>query len=490
MPEIPSYVKLEAQKELARRDFYEYSKLKYPQHYKKNRVFLKEMCNEMQAFVEEPDDRFLVINVPPRHYKSFTGTGFVEWYFGKKPDKKVLSAGYNETLSTTFARKVRDTIEEKKSGDVLVYSDIFPDVRVKRGQASASLWALEGSSQDSYLASSPTGTATGFGANIILVDDIIKNDTEAYNEVHLDKLWSWWVNTMMQRTEGSDWKIIIIMTRWAKGDLAGRILGNYENVRHITYKAVQDDGSMLCDDILTHKDYLIKTKEMSLDIAEANYQQKPIDVKGRLYNEFATWSERPKDSEGNEIEIKTLNITDTADKGTDNLCSVNYFVHNDEAYITELVYNDESMEITEPLVVDLLYNGDVNSAIFESNNGGRGYARNIERGLKDKYGTNKITIVAVAQTQNKEARILSSSAWVQIHVYMPHNWQHKFKEFYKEVTGYQRKGKNAHDDGVDVLASIYEMVTGKIKLTVTNQTAIGLSLSRNKKRRRRSNSLV
>jgi hypothetical protein len=108
--ELTPQIRLEARKELARRDFYEYCTLKYPSHYTPERLFLAEMCRRLQAFLEQSEKRFLVITVPPRHYKSFTGTSLVEWYFGREPHRKVMTGGYNETLSTTFARKVRDTI--------------------------------------------------------------------------------------------------------------------------------------------------------------------------------------------------------------------------------------------------------------------------------------------------------------------------------------------------------------------------------------------
>src|SRR4051812_36659007 len=104
--EIPQAIRLEARKELARREFYEYCRLKYPAHYTPDRSFLTDMCNRLQGFIEQNAKRFLVINVPPRHYKSFTGSNFVEWYFGKEPQRKVMTGSYNETLSTTFARKV------------------------------------------------------------------------------------------------------------------------------------------------------------------------------------------------------------------------------------------------------------------------------------------------------------------------------------------------------------------------------------------------
>lgn len=458
MIEIPEYVRNEAAKELARRSFYEYCMLKYPKHYTEDRLFLKEICEKIQRFSYQNKKRFLIINVPPRHYKSFTAGNFVEWKLGHDPNRKTMTGSYNEILSTTFARKVRDTIDEKPGKGVLVYSNIFPNTKIKYGQASASRWALEGSSQDNYLATSPSGTATGFGANDIVIDDIIKNSEEAYNDLVLERHWNWLVNTMLSRTEGDDWKVYVFMTRWANGDLAGRIIDAYgDEVEVFTLKAVQDDGTMLCDSILNRKDFDLKTREMAVDIVEANYNQQPIDVKGRLYDEFMEYEKLP------EGEHKKWNYTDTADKGTDYLCSVDYIEHDGDVYITDVVMSDESMEVTEPLVARMLSDDKVNEAIIESNNGGRGFGRNIERILKDEHNTNRCVITPKNQTSNKEARILTSSSWVANHVYMPFNWKNKHKIFYEQVMKYQRKGKNAHDDAVDVLAGIFETVTDRAK---------------------------
>ena len=88
------------------------------------------------------------------------------------------------------------------------------------------LWSLEGG-YNNYLATSATGTATGtatgFGCSLMIIDDLIKNAEESYNENILEKHWDWFTNTMLSRLEEGG-KIIIIMTRWATGDLAGRAL--------------------------------------------------------------------------------------------------------------------------------------------------------------------------------------------------------------------------------------------------------------------------
>ena len=234
----------EAKCELARRNLHFYCQLLNPDFYREDRKYLKEMCDVIQDFVENSNERFLVINLPPRHGKSYTATNTTSWLLGKNNKLKIMTGSYNETLSTTFARQVRDTISNEKVGSRIVFNDIFPNTKIKYGEASANMWALNGNTEKNYLATSPKGTATGFGANIILIDDIIKNEDEAYNENELDRHWSWLVNTMLQRTE-QNWKVIVIMTRWAEKDLAGRIIENYDDVRVITFKALQDDGSML-----------------------------------------------------------------------------------------------------------------------------------------------------------------------------------------------------------------------------------------------------
>lgn len=442
----------ELELELARVDFWEYCKLKYPKHYNEQRQYLRDICQRVQQFSEQDKKKFLIINMPPRHYKSFTSGNFVEWKLGSNKHRKTMTGSYNETLSTTFARKVRDTIAEVPSEGVLTYHDIFPGTTIKYGQASVSKWALDGSGQDNYLATSPGGTATGFGADDIIIDDIIKNDKEAYNELILEGHRQWFDNTMMQRLEGDDWKVYLFMTRWAKGDLAGHIIESYgDEVEVITYKAVQDDGTMLCDDVLSRRSYEIKTRNMNDDIVEAIYNQQPIDVKGRLYEEFGTWDKLPK------FDV-VYALTDTADMGSDFLCTIVYGVHEGIVYILGIYFSDEGMEITEPEVAKLLHEHNVNLADFESNNGGRGFSRNVGRYLKEELGNLKCVITATNQSSNKEARILSSSAWVQYNVLFMPNWSSLHKSFRKQLMSYQRKGKNAHDDAADVLAGIYERV--------------------------------
>lgn len=441
--------------ELARREFWEYCKFTSPDFYTEDRVFLRDLAEKLQWFIEEASEQIMVVNMPPRHGKSRSATKFVQWLFGKYGiDIKVMTGSYNETLSGTFAKQVRDCIAEKKTEGITVYNDIFPGTKIKYGEAAAQKWALEGSQQANYLATSPTGTATGFGCNIMIIDDVIKNAEEAYNANTLQRLSSWFTDTMLSRTENG-FKLIVIMTRWSNDDLAGFILANYDNVVHVNYKAVQDDGTMLCPEILSKQDYDLKTKNMNKDIVAANYQQEPIDVKGRLYSTLKTYTDVPMDDKGNELFRYRLNYTDTADEGGDFLCSICYGMYGESYYILDVLYTKDAMEITEPATAKMLTRNNIGCAIIESNNGGRGFARNVDRECKN-LGNRHTNIKWFHQSKNKIARILSNSTSVMNNVYLPVNWEDRWPDFARAIRKYQREGKNEHDDAPDALTGVYE----------------------------------
>lgn len=399
------------------------------------------------------------------HGKSRTASLFVEWVLGKNQNEKIMTGSYNETLSTMFSKNVRNDIQEEKADQSKpVFSDVFPNVRIKQGDGAMNLWSLEGG-YNNYLATSPTGTATGFGCSLMIIDDLIKNAEEANNENVKEKHWEWFTNTMLSRLEEGG-KIIIIMTRWASDDLAGRALDHYKEqgakIRHISMKALlnKDTHEMLCSEVLSYKTYQGKIKAMGEDIASANYQQEPIDLKGRLYTSFKTYS-------GELPQFKEIrNYTDTADTGEDYLCSINYGVtFANEAYILDVLYTKEPMEITEHATAKLLYDSSVNVADIESNNGGRGFARNVERILHQEFRSNKTSVRWFSQNKNKQARIYSNSAWIMQHVYFPEDWKNRFPDYYQAMYKYQREGKNKHDDGPDATTGIAEKITKRTKVS-------------------------
>ncbi|MCT4409974.1 terminase, partial [Lactococcus cremoris] len=170
---------------------------------------------------------------------------------------------------------------------------------------------------------------------------------------------------------------------------------NGYRVKHINFKAFNEQtNEMLCDDVLTLEDYKRKVKTMGADIASANYQQEPIDVKGRLYSEFQTYNARSEYK-------KIWNYCDTADTGKDYLCSIVWGETSDGfADVLDIIYTQKPMEYTENAVANQLINNRVNASRIERNNGGRSFARSVRDKIQGKVAC---AVEDFFQGNNKEA---------------------------------------------------------------------------------------
>jgi len=177
--------------------------------------------------------------------------------------------------------------------------------------------------------------------------------------------------------------------------------------------------------------------------------QNPKPIEGLLYSKFKTYS-------SNQIPqgIKK-NYTDTADTGSDYLCSIDYVQYGSLYYVTDVYYTQASNETTEVELSNKLTINKVNECWVESNNGGRAFARNIER-ISRSYGNNMTTFNWFHQSKNKDARIKSNSSTVNNSIIFPDDWNVRWSEFYDHVTNFLASGKNAHDDCADVLTGIVE----------------------------------
>ena len=427
-----------------------------PDFYKDDRTYLHNLCDALQAFLTGPE-RVIVVNAPPRHGKSRTAELLVEWAFGQDRTRKIMTASYNETLAQRFSRDVRDAIQTRKADDVTtVYSDIFPGVQIQQGDAAVGIWALEGA-HVSYVATSPGGTATGLGADVMIIDDLIKNEYEARNDRVKLSHWLWFTGTMLQRLEHG--KLIVIMTRWATDDFAGRILQRYASdvswpMRHICLRAVQDDGSMLCPEILSRSDYDSMKDSIGTEITEANYQQSPIDLRGRLYTELLTYEDIPRDAAGRPLFAAIKSYTDTADTGTDSLCHICYGVYQGIAYVLDVLFTTDPMEKTEPATSLSIHRCGVREARIESNNGGRGFARRVREHLERMGDT--CVVLSFTQKKNKRSRILSEATTVMARVRFPADWEARWPDFARALLRYQREGHNDHDDAPDALTGVVE----------------------------------
>lgn len=450
-------------------DFRFYCNLMNPDFFKDSREFQTILCNTLQEAYEKrlinqstgKPYSIVIINLPPGHGKSYTAGMFATWVYGQNVENQIISVSYNQTLSTRFAKTVREMIQDVEiKGDLSYYtpSCFFPKLKIKDGDGAMDLWTLEGAYM-SYLATSFSGSITGMRGNIGIIDDPIKNKEEAVNERVKEAHWDWYKNTFLSRIlEGG--LQIVIMTRWASDDLAGKLISNFpEKCYVLEMPVLNSNNEPLCDEILSYEAILDKKDGIDEDIFQANYMQQPIDKKGALYGEFKTYEIYDPDK----VE-KRIAYTDTADEGSDFLCQIAGDVIDKYLYVTDIYYTDEAMEVTEKESARRLNINGIREAAIESNNGGRGFARNVIQKLKD-FKNKKCIVTWFHQSKNKKTRILVNASNVMEQVIMPNDWKKRWPEFYKAISKYQRKGKNEHDDAADALTGVVEMLNGEIKLS-------------------------
>jgi predicted phage terminase large subunit-like protein len=447
---------------LARSNFYEYCKLMHPAFYNGKREYLKELCTVLQNLYQgkliNPNTgemyKKLITCIPRRWGKSFTYTNFEAWVLGNDQTKLFVTISYNGDLATEFSETVRNTILSEASEDPtkFTYRDIFPNVIMAKNSKSKLKWRLQGSPRNNYLGTGLSGTLTGKGASILLIDDIIRNSKEAYNDNALEDHYKFYTGTVIPVIEKGG-ITIVNFTRWRNNDLIGRILESEDrdNWYVLTIK-IKDEitNTLTCPDICNQEMYDNLERTMDPLIFRANFFQETVDLQGRLYGKFKTYDE---EWEWDDI----ISYCDTADTGNDYLCNIIAGVKNGEAFILDVIYTQDSMETTEISVAEALVKWKVNTIKIESNSGGRGFARNVER-LILLFSGIKRYVETFHQSKNKNSRILTNSSFVQNNIYFPVNWKNKWPDFYKDTFNYQKKGKNVHDDSADSITGIAEMI--------------------------------
>ena len=469
--------------ELGRNNFWEYAKLIDPKFFNEKRQYLKTIANALQSFYEKklinPDTqkayRFFILNLPPGGGKSYTIAMFITWAYGKNIYNKVVSISYNQILSSRFSKSVRGKIEDRsEKGNLNDFSviDFFPLVKIKYGDSATNVWALEKSDM-SYLASSFDGTLTGMRGNIGVIDDPIKSAAEAVNERIKESHWDFYKNTFKSRMLDGAIEIIV-QTRWATDDLAGKLLAEKKEQCYVLcIKALDENGNSFCEDLYSTDDLLEKKATLDEEIWLANYMQEPIDKQGALYGTFKTYDVYDEDSVKRKIAY-----TDTADEGSDYLCSICADEIDGYAYITDIYYTQDSMEVTEKEVARRYTVYGTREALIESNNGGRGFARNVINFLKSLFKNKKCIVTWFHQSKNKKTRIIVNSSNVMEQVIMPEGWEKKYPEFATAIKKYQRKGKNEHDDAEDALTGLVEFINGDVKgkkkMKILNKSLFGL----------------
>jgi predicted phage terminase large subunit-like protein len=226
--------------------------------------------------------RRLIINMPPRHTKSeFASFLLPAWFLGRYPHKKVIQCSNTAELAVGFGRKVRNLVDGE------AYAKIFPNVALRTDSKAAGRWATNANGD--YFAIGVGGTVTGKGADLLIIDDphseqeaaLAASDPSVYDKVH-----EWFTSGPRQRLQPGG-SIVIVMTRWGKRDLTGKVLQSMverdgDEWEIINLPAIMPSGKPLWPEFWS-LDELEKLKnELPISKWSAQYQQDPSAEEGAI----------------------------------------------------------------------------------------------------------------------------------------------------------------------------------------------------------------
>lgn len=459
--------------EKARRNFWAFCHLLAPDFYADDRWHLRLICDDLQKFYEnklldesgEPY-QFYMLLAPPQHGKSRTMFMFFAWVFGINQRERVICGSYSDPIAADFSKYCRDTIDMKSGlSDDIIYSDIFPNTRLKRGTSDVHKWALEGQ-HFNYLASGLGGGVTGTGATIQYCDDLIKGAKEAMSETYKRDAWRFFSSTLGSRiaVKGGKVKKIVTMTPWDEEDPTGRIR-NSKNakkwfIRQLPAIVNEEKKKMLCDDIMSYEGLMDVKADMDPIIFAANYLLKYGSAEGRLFKKEGIKLFKLDDIK-NLIRKHRYAYIDPADKGTDSFSMpfADIYVKDGEPgiYIFDWFFEDNDVTYTAPTVAELLNKYKPEWTRIESNGAG-----NVTMELIKQHGA-KTPMLAVPNTTAKHSRIVVNAPFITQWVHFLDESEYKegspYDKAVKEFFRYMRNESDnkGHDDAPDSISDLVTM---------------------------------
>jgi len=242
-----------------------------PHHAKLARIF---------EDIEAGKRKRVIVNIAPRHGKSemisYLAPG---WFLGKNPQKKVIMASHTADLAVNFGRRVRNLVGSD------LYRDVFPNVELQADSKSASRWGTNFNGE--YFAIGVGGALAGRGADLFIIDDPHSEQEAKQGRADVfEPAWEWFQSGPVQRLMPGG-SIIVVMTRWSKMDLTGKIVDHMtknedaDEWEIVEFPAILNDKP-LWPDFWTIEELMGKKASMDVRYWQAQYMQQPTAEEGAL----------------------------------------------------------------------------------------------------------------------------------------------------------------------------------------------------------------
>lgn len=406
--------------------------------------------------------RLLTISMPKRAGKSQTGINFVNMISGKFPDRSTLMEGTGDDLVKSF---YNGCLEYLTVPNEYLFYDVFPDARLIQTNADSKTINLKSKSRfPTIMCRSIDARQVGLSeaTNVLYLDDCVEGREEAKNRQRLDDKWEVISGDIMGRAiEGTP--MVFTGTRYSLYDPIGRVQEHAQR-EGWAWRAIEIPALDLVTDesnyeyeregkkVFTTAYFREQRELLSAEQFESEFQQQPFEAKGLLFNkdELNYFFELPKDRDPDTI----IAVGDTAESGSDSTSMPVAMIYGNAVYIVDVVFDDSPAEVTKPECAKCLIENKVASAVFESNNAGQYYARDVDQIIRERGYS--VGIRTKRTISNKQTRIEFASDNIKKNFYFKHPSTYKrgsqYWNFMKEVTTYTRSGKVPHDDAPDSLS--------------------------------------
>ena len=406
--------------------------------------------------------RLLTISMPKRAGKSQTGINFVNMLSGKFPDRSTLMEGTGDDLVKSF---YNGCLEYLTVPNEYLFYDVFPDARLVQTNADTKTVNLKSKSRfPTIMCRSIDARQVGLSeaTNVLYLDDCVEGREEAKNRQRLDDKWEVISGDIMGRAiEGTP--MVFTGTRYSLYDPIGRVQEHAQR-EGWAWRAIEIPALDLVTDesnyeyeregkkVFTTAYFREQRELLSAEQFESEFQQQPFEAKGLLFNkdELNYFFELPKDRDPDTI----VAVGDTAESGSDSTSMPVAKIYGNDVYIVDVVFDDSPAEVTKPECAKCLIENKVASAVFESNNAGQYYARDVDQIIRERGYS--VGIRTKRTISNKQTRIEFASDNIKKNFYFKHPSTYKrgsqYWNFMKEVTTYTRSGKVPHDDAPDSLS--------------------------------------
>jgi predicted phage terminase large subunit-like protein len=430
--------------------------------YAPRRHYLKPMVQGFQDILDGKL-RLLTISMPKRAGKSQTGINFVNMISGKYPDNATLMEGTGDDLVKSF---YNGCLEYLSTPNEYLFYDVFPEAKLVQTNADNKTINLKSKARfPTIMCRSIDARQVGLSeaTNVLYLDDCVEGREEAKNRQRLDDKWEVISGDIMGRAiEGTP--MVFTGTRYSLYDPIGRIQEHAQR-EGWEWKAIEIPALDLVTDesnyeyerdgkkVFTTAYFREQRELLSSEQFESEFQQQPFEAKGLLFNKdelnyFFDLPDRDADA--------TFAVGDTAESGSDSTSMPVAKIYGNDVYIVDVVFDDSPAEVTKPECAKCLIENKASEAVFESNNAGQYYARDVDTIIRERGYS--ISIRTKRTISNKQTRIEFASDNIKRNFYFRHPSTIKrgsqYWNFMKELTTYTRSGKVPHDDAPDSLAML------------------------------------